>query len=175
MGKLRNPDQRQASARFSADEPGSFCSRETPVVPVPKEVFLEAFAAGSPADEAQPADQSHSSQQNGSSEATPATSSDPASAVTAPQSPSIRVSDEEFWERPPVYSVAPRSLWPRTPPRRPSAIRSWLARLLFVLILVPILLLFAHMVSIEFGIEWLDVPALMRWMERVSDTAAGPT
>jgi hypothetical protein len=161
MGELRKPEEVQSPYGFSADEPVSFCSRETPAVCMPNELLREALAARSPGDEPLAIDLCDNPEQNGRSGAEPAASPASTSSTPAPSSQHSGVNEEAFWDKPPAYSLAPRSLWPRSLRPRPPAHRSRLARLLFALILVPVLLLFAHLLSSKYGIRWLDPTTLV--------------
>jgi hypothetical protein len=166
MGELRKLDQGQPSGGFGAEEPSSFGSRETPVVSMAKESLLEVFGMGSPAREDQTVSPHDDGEPNGP-RSEPAARLDPAASLPAPASRGSRATEQEFWDKPPAYSLAPRSVWPRSlwPSSlrpKPSAKRSRLAWLLFALIVAPVLLLFGHMLSIRYGIHWLDLATLLR-------------
>ena len=166
MGELRKREEVPSPCGFSAEEPISFCSRETPAVCVPNELFLEALAGASPGDEPQTIDPSHGSEQNGRSGPQPAANPDSTRSIPAPAARHSRANEEDFWDKPPAYSLAPLSLWPRSLRPRRSAHRSRLARVLFALILVPVLLLFAYMLSTQYGIRWVDPAALLHGIGR---------
>ncbi|MBN1607209.1 MAG: hypothetical protein JW940_11295 [Polyangiaceae bacterium] len=158
MSELCKADQGQTSGGFGAQEPSSFCSRETPVIPIPTESLLQASGV-EPLGEAQIIDRSDDGQERGRSGSGPG-----ASLAPAPSSRPSRAMEQDFWDKPPAYSLAPHSLWPHSARPGPPGTRSRLAWLLFILVLTPVVVLFAHVLSTQYGIRWLDVQVLLRWI-----------
>jgi hypothetical protein len=73
--------------------------------------------------------------------------------------------EAHFWLEPVVYSEPPPASLSAPPKARPSTLRKLGARFLFTAMLIPVLMLFAHTLFLQFGITWLDM--------RVAIAAAG--
>jgi hypothetical protein len=153
MGNVGKPRQPPLPEGFRAEEPGSFCSRATPVVPLSS---ADLILAKSDQRRHPPAVQSPSELSVGSP-AQPTLRPGPTrnnavggKAIVSSDNPGI--SEHDFWDSPPAYSAPPSSL-PVSYPARPvpTKRRSVAARAVFLAVLVPALALVAYMLATGHG------------------------
>ena len=179
MGDSSKPGFGAAAARFAPEEPASFCSRATPVVPCAQSVVERRDGPAASEDIADSgvvkrrrASVRDSSEEQNPDRETPIADSlsmtgfcegsfqgDPPSGNL----PSIppRLSDHEFWHVPVGHSEPPTVL-PSEPVRQqPSAARSAVARALFVVVLLSALLLLGYALSAHHDVTWDHVRAVL--------------
>jgi hypothetical protein len=157
MGEVRKQRQPASPGGFSAEEPSSFCSRATPVVPISSvDVFLakserrqHSFAAKSPTgvspgEVAQPTLRPE-----------PTLDNQP-KMVLGSEDPGV--SEHDFWDSPPAYSAPPSSI-PLSGPARPlpSKRRSTATRAAFLAVLLPALFLVAYVLATGHAASWRAV------------------
>ena len=127
---------------FPAEEPSSFDTRRTPVVPAqwPERAGDERATLPAPSPEPAPSAEVK---------------------ITVAERQEGDVGDPGFFEAPPKYSAPPEVLVSEPPRPRPSPLRWMLTRLLFGLVLCAIATLACYELTIAFHLPWLDPRLLL--------------
>jgi hypothetical protein len=144
--------------RFGAEEPSSFDSRLTPVVPVTwpdekrKDTSRVADAVAFPVPEnsapVAPVSSEITAIPGAEKELVEAASLAPSQTISVSLTPSGS-SEHAFWDSPPKYSVPPATFFSESPRALPARRRSVLTKLLFVAIVCAVIVLLCYEISVQ--------------------------
>jgi len=152
---------------FPAEEPSSFDTRRTPVVPAKWPVSDDESRPTRPPPEGPTVE-------SGTPEVDGTAARDASAAAPAPVSQAVSISlvppangEPDFFETPPQYSIAPPFVIAEPPTVPASPLRTMLSKLLFTTIACAVVILLSYEVSVALHVPALDPRRLLDWSRPV--------